>query len=115
MLASIKTGSGQVGQCAARGLSVSRNQHSMADAETMKARLHQRIRKSIRSAALSNAPRLSCAARAGGRPRMTCGARWYVGAQMEFCQDRAAAASTASYAATARLSTEWRSEERPAG
>src|SRR5258708_9587573 len=37
-----------------------------------------------------NAPRLSCAARAGGRAHMTCGARQYVGAQLEFCQGRAA-------------------------
>src|SRR6266576_3247826 len=43
-----------------------------------------------------NAPRLSCAARAGGRADMTCGAHQYVGAQMEFCQGRAASASTAS-------------------
>src|SRR5258708_39076637 len=39
---------------------------------------------------LPNAPRLSCAARAGGRADMMCGARQYVGAQMEFCQGRAA-------------------------
>ena len=44
----------------------------------------------------SNAPRLSCAARARGRIGMVAGAQLYVGAQMEFCQDRAASASTAS-------------------
>ena len=38
----------------------------------------------------SNAPRLSCAARAGGRTDMMSGAQLYVGAQMEFCQGRAA-------------------------
>src|SRR5713101_4719502 len=43
--------------------------------------------------AQSNAPRLSCAARARGRTRMKRGAQLYVGAQREFCQDRAAAAS----------------------
>jgi len=43
----------------------------------------------------SNAPRLSCAAPAGGRDDLVCGAHRYVGTQMEFCQDRAAAASTA--------------------
>ena len=37
-----------------------------------------------------NAPRLSCAARACGRTGMIAGARQYVGAQMEFCQGRAA-------------------------
>src|SRR5258706_7212407 len=37
-----------------------------------------------------NAPRLSCAARAGGRDDRIGGARLYVGAQMEFCQGRAA-------------------------
>src|SRR5260221_50667 len=42
------------------------------------------------TALLPNAPRLSCAARAGGRTEMTCGAQQYVGAQMEFCQGRAA-------------------------
>jgi hypothetical protein len=46
--------------------------------------------------ALANAPRLGRAARACGRTDMPCGAQLYVGAQMEFCQDRAAAASTAS-------------------
>ena len=45
---------------------------------------------------LPNAPRLSCTASAGGRDDMIAGAHQYVGAQMEFCQDRAAAASTAS-------------------
>src|SRR2546425_1090840 len=37
-----------------------------------------------------NAPRLSCAARARGRTEMIAGAQLYVGAQMEFCQGRAA-------------------------
>jgi hypothetical protein len=43
-----------------------------------------------------NAPRLSCAALLRGRDDLMCGARQYVGAQMEFCQGRAASASTAS-------------------
>src|SRR5258708_25190953 len=43
-----------------------------------------------------NAPRLSCAARGRGRIGMLAGAHQYVGAQMEFCQGRAPAASTAS-------------------
>src|SRR5258708_5054250 len=42
------------------------------------------------------APRLSCAACTRGRDNMMCGARQYVGAQRDFCQDRAASASTAS-------------------
>src|SRR5258708_11722090 len=46
-----------------------------------------------------NAPRLSCAARASGRDDRIDGAHQYVGAQLEFCQDRGGAASTASYAA----------------
>src|SRR5258708_22577348 len=45
-----------------------------------------------------NAPPLSCAARAGGRDDLKCGAWPYVGAQIEFCQGRAAASSTASWA-----------------
>src|SRR6266550_6040985 len=41
--------------------------------------------------------RVSCGARARGRTRMKCGARQYVGAQMEFCQDRAASQAHLSW------------------
>src|SRR6266853_3854461 len=42
-----------------------------------------------------NAARLNCAAPLRGRAGMIAGAQLYVGAQREFCQDRAAAASNA--------------------
>src|SRR5258708_12006817 len=41
-----------------------------------------------------NAPRLHCADRAGGGDDLIGGARQYIGAQMEPCQDRATPAST---------------------